>query len=188
MSDQPSNPNPDAPQPRMPEVDAPANIESVFEQARGLASGRLKPRDADPNQRYVVIVTPGRMLMTRPCPAPGSANPALVEVAEKILPSTVKRNVAVISYTEMTSASFNAAAQIPFLGFLLGFAYVGHAVWVFEGHPSALSAGCREADALMVDGGMVPFLQPDWKEVARAAMRGKEIVVHDRGTYQLRKV
>ena len=54
------------------------------------------------------------------------------------------------------------------------------AVWVFEGHPSALSAGCREADVLIVDGAMVPHLQQDWIAVASSAMKHPEIYVHDR--------
>jgi len=75
-----------------------------------------------------------------------------------------------------------------YLGFLLGFAYIGHAVWVFEGHPSALASGCRNADVLLVDGAMVPHLQQDWVAVASRAMRRPEIFVHDRATYSLRKV
>lgn len=72
--------------------------------------------------------------------------------------------------------------------FLLAFAYIGHAVWVFEGHFSALAAGCRDADLLLVDGGLVPFLQPDWIKVVSPVMRNPEIYVHDRATYALKKV
>jgi hypothetical protein len=58
---------------------------------------------------------------------------------------------------------------------------------VFEGHPSALAAGCREADVLIVDGAMVPYLQADWTAVASSAMKRPEIYVHDRATYSLGK-
>ena len=75
--------------------------------------------------------------------------------------------------------------KLVFLGMLLGFAYVGHAVWVFEGHPSALTEGCRDADVLLVDGGMLPFLAPDWHAVASHARRRPEIYVHDRETFSL---
>ena len=70
----------------------------------------------------------------------------------------------------------------PFLGLLLGLAYIGHSVWIFEGHPSALAAGCRNADVLIVDGDMVPHLQEDWTAVASSVMRHREIYVHDRAS------
>ena len=76
---------------------------------------------------------------------------------------------------------------IPFFGILLGFAYIGHAVWIFEGHGGALVAGCRDADVLIVDGAMVPHLQTDWPTAASSVMRSREISVHDRATYSLRK-
>jgi hypothetical protein len=79
----------------------------------------------------------------------------------------------------------NISKAIPFFGMLLGFAYIGHAVWVFEGHSSALGHGCRNADVLLVDGAMVPFLQLDWQTVASRVMRRPEIYVHDRQTFRL---
>lgn len=188
MSNPPQDASKPVPQPRMPEVDRVSNVEEVFDWVRQAARGELPSPQPGPEARQVVILTPGRTLMFNACPPPGSMKPELVQIAEGMLPSKVKRNIAVIGYTELMSVPFNAAGQIPFFGFLLGFAYIGHAVWVFEGHPSVLAAGCREADVLFVDGGMVPFLQPDWKEVARAAMRGKDIVVHDRATYRLARV
>jgi hypothetical protein len=51
-----------------------------------------------------------------------------------------------------------------------------------------LQAGCREADLLIVDGGMVPFLSQDWIQVAQGVMRNKEIYVHDRVTFKLNRV
>ena len=80
---------------------------------------------------------------------------------EKMIPSKVKRNIAAIAFTDLAAITKSPDKAIPFLGILLGFAYIGHTVWVFEGHPSALEAGCREADVLLVDGAMVPHLQGD---------------------------
>jgi hypothetical protein len=77
---------------------------------------------------------------------------------------------------------------IPFMGMVMGLAYIGHAVWLFEGHSSALAAGCRDADVLLVDGEMVSHLQKDWAQVAASTMRHKEIYVHDRKTFALRRV
>jgi hypothetical protein len=64
----------------------------------------------------------------------------------------------VITYTYLEALKKDILQAIPFFGFLLGFAAIGHRVWVFEGHSSALQAGCREADLLIVDGGILPFL------------------------------
>ena len=67
-------------------------------------------------------------------------------------------------------------------------AYIGHTVWVFEGHPTALAAGCRDAHVVIVDSSMVPFLQPDWQAVVSGTMRHPSIYVHDRATYRLSPV
>lgn len=171
----------------MPEVDELPNIEELFEKARKAAAGEGEQALAQPGQ-HVIVVTPGRMLMFQPCPPPGSMPPSQVASIEQMISPKVKRNVAAIAYTELGALTSNISKAVPFFGFLLGFAYIGHAVWVFEGHPSALAAGCRDADVLIVDSGMVPHLQKDWMAIASSVMRTAEIYVHDRATYSLRKV
>ena len=42
-----------------------------------------------------------------------------------------------------------------------------------------------DAEALLVDGGMLPFLPPNWQAVAAAVMRRPEMYVHDRATFRL---
>src|SRR5204863_4459621 len=106
---------------------------------------------------------------------------------EKMISPAVKRKIAAIAYTELEAVQTDAGRAIPFLGILLGFAYIGHTVWVFEGHSSALAAGCRDADVLIVDGGMAPHLPPDWRTVASASMKKPEIYLHDRASFSLRK-
>jgi hypothetical protein len=172
---------------RLPEVDERDDVGAVFDTARRAASGDGEQPAATPG-RHVIIVTPGRMLKFQPCPPPGSMAAAQVASIEQMISSKVKRNIAAIAFTELGAITKNADKAIPFLGILLGFAYIGHAVWVFEGHPLALSAGCREADMLVVDQAMVPYLQSDWAAVAAKAMRHPEIYVHDRETYSLKKV
>jgi hypothetical protein len=174
--------------PRMPGVDQPAEIEKVFAQARQAAAGETKPAGAGPDDRFVILVTPGRMLMNRPCPPAGSIPASQVKSVEQMIPPAVKRNIAVIAYTELRAVTTDISKTIPFMGMLIGFAYIGHAVWIFEGHPSALAAGCRDADILLVDGGMIPYLVDDWVATAASAMRRKEIYVHDRATYKLSRV
>jgi hypothetical protein len=175
-------------QPHMPMVDAPEKIENVFEDARRAARGETRLPGAKQEERYYVVVTPGRMVMYKPCPSLGSMSREQVAQIERLLPSTVKRNIAVIANTELQAVMKEISKAIPFVGMLMGFAYIGHAVWIFEGHATALQAGCREADLLIVDSAMVPFLRKDWIEVAQGVMRNDEIYLHDRATFKLTRV
>ncbi len=176
--------------PRMPEVEVvePEVIDAVFNTARKAAGREAQlPGDENPD-RYLVVVTPGRMLMQVPCPPAGSMPPERVAPMEKMLPGAVPRNIGVIAFTDIKAVQQDISQAIPFVGLLMGFAYIGHAVWVFEGHPSALTAGCREADLLLVDGGMVPYLPGGWPGTAASVMRHQEIYVHDRAAFQLKRV
>jgi hypothetical protein len=180
--------HPDIYQPHMPEVDAREKIEDIFVDARRAARGETRPPGAEVDDRFYVVVTPGRMVMYRPCPPAGSISPEQVAPIERLLPPAVKRNIAVIANTELQAVMKEISRAIPFVGMLMGFAYIGHAVWIFEGQATALQAGCREADLLIVDGGMVPFLSKDWIHVAQGVMRNREIYVHDRATFKLTRV
>ena len=171
-------------EPCMPEVDERPDIEEIFDQARRAAAGEVAP-SGERSGRHVVLVTPGRMIMRQPCPAPGSMPGSQVAPIERMISPQVKRNVAVIAYTELEAVMTDISRTIPFLGLLTGFAYVGHCVWIFEGHSSALAAGCRQADVLIVDGGMVPYLMEDWTVVVSKVMRKAEIYVHERRTFSL---
>jgi hypothetical protein len=163
--------------PRMPEVDEHRNIEKVFQEARKAAAG----------DRQVVLITPGRMLMLQPCPPAGSMPAQVVSQIEKLISPKIKRKIAVIAYTELKALTTNLAKAIPFFGMLSGMAYIGHAVWVFEGHSSALAAGCKDADLVIVDSAMVSHLAPDWQSFARTEAPGRQIYIHDRATQGLRK-
>jgi hypothetical protein len=171
-------------EPRMPEVDQPASLAAIFDQARSAASAGI-PGPAGSAQDCVVIVTPGRSLMLQPCPPPGSMPEEQVAAIQKMIAPQPNRNICAISYTALTAIRTDISKAIPFIGILLGFAYIGHAVWVFEGHASALAHGCGNADVLLVDGGMLLYLQPDWQRVAASAMRRPEIYVHDRKSFRL---
>lgn len=139
--------------------------------------------------RSVVVVTPGRLIMPVAAPAPGGAGREAEAAVRKMLPPDPPLNIAVVSYTHIKALMEDMTRAIPFLGFLLGFASIGHTVVVFEGHPSAFESGVRGGDVLLVDSGMLPFMQADWAEVAFGVMRpGARILVHDRETYQLREL
>ena len=169
----------------MPQVDQPPDIGKVFDQARKAAGESISERDSS---RQVVLVTPGRMLMLKPCPPPGSMPQTVVGQIEKLISPKVKRKIAVIGYTELKALTADLGKAIPFFGMLSGMAYIGHSVWIFEGHPSALAAGCRGADLLIVDGAMIPHLAPDWQIVASSETPKIQIYLHDRATHALKKV
>lgn len=165
----------------MPEVLIPSNIEEIFEKIRNLAAGEKREGGLAilrPNRRYLIVP---RM----------PDNPELKKFADglaHLLPPGVQRNVAVIGNTDFgdqTSVG-DVDKAIPFFGVLMALSYLGHAVWIFEGHASALEAGCRLADALIVDSALIPLLSANWQDKARGAMRSANILVHDRATFQLR--
>ena len=170
---------------RLPEVVEAANIGEIFEKIRKIASG-------EKGQGGVVILRPNRTYLIVP-PMPES--PELKKFADglaRLIPPGVQRNVAVISNTEFGDGATPSVTEvnkaIPFFGLLMGLAYLGHAVWIFEGHASALQAGCWNADALLVDSAMLPLLPGGWQQTVREAMRSPNILVHDRATFQLRVV
>jgi len=160
---------------------APLGIEDWFEKARTQAArGNL-----------VVVRSDGQRLILPALPKT-SVKPEMVAAIERMMPSTTKRNVAVIADTSWaTSAppSIQTANQaIPFFGLLMGIATVGHSVWIFDGAVQLLNAGCREADVLIVDSASLPLLPADWTIEAERAMRNPQILVHDRNSYQLRSI
>ena len=172
-------------EPHMPDVDLRPAIDEIFALARKKASGEDGPRG-------VVIVRPDRGLLMLPPPPESPELAANAEGLRGMIPPEVKRGIAVIANTGYTMAKQAAPPSlpdsgraIPFLGMLIGFSYIGHAVWLFEGHASAIAAGCRDADVLLVDSAMLPFLADGWEKTAAEVMRNANIVVHDRKTFRL---
>jgi hypothetical protein len=150
--------------PHAPDVFPDANLDQIFDAARERA------RSAG-QQRGIVIVRPDRgMIAVATSPSP-----------------TIRDSIAVIANTAFTlfdpDADLNPAQlkrAIPFFDKLAAHSAQGQSIWIFEGHPDALTPGCRDADQLIVDSGMVPFLTPNWKDLATAAMRRPEVVIYDR--------
>jgi len=138
-------------------------------------------------RRALVVVTPGKMLLAYPVGTRESMTQESNERIESILPSNPPRNIAAICYNALTALMVDPDRCIPFRGFLLHFAVLGHTVWVFEGHRSRLEAGFRDADILLIDSGMIPHLPPEWQEIAGRVMRGRELWIHDRKRYALFK-
>jgi hypothetical protein len=170
--------------PRMPEVSIRSDIQEVF--------ARLRQTAAAPGaEGGIAILKPDRTQLVMPRLAATPSLEGMAKNMDRVVPAAVKRNIAVIAYTLFDAQSgavpglTEVSKAIPFLGILVGLCYIGHAVWVFEGHASALAAGCRDADVLIVDSAMRALLRPAWAGDAAAAMRNPNILVHDRATLQL---
>lgn len=158
----------------MPDVDVRGDIEAVFNQARAAAE-QAEPDEDGLLRRQVIIITPGRLLISKQCPILNEIKKTEVDRLAQLIPSHPVRRIAVIAYTLLDALKVDIRQAIPFFDYLLGFGMLGHCVWVFEGHQSALTAGCRDADVLLVDDAMLPYLHPDWRMTALRTMRGSEI-------------
>jgi hypothetical protein len=158
-----------------------ASNEERFKQARVKAA-----------QGQLVIVRPDGRYLLMPAPRKENVKAESVAAVERMIPSTTKRNVAIIAETSWTVAGtpdLHAANQaIPFFGLLMGFASIGHSVWIFDGAHNVLEYGCREADVLIVDSALLTRLPSGWQDKAAQVMRNPQILLHDRTSYQLRRV
>ena len=175
--------------PYMPQVDVPGDVAAVFAKARATVANAGANEGLAPGQRALGILTPGRMMMLVPAPKPGGVPEQFVAQVNALLPSDKPLNITAISFTALDPLMQDKAKCIPMLGQLLGFAYVGHNVLVFEGHSSALEPALQRSDLLWIDSAMLPFLKSDWIEVAYRALPPRpRILVFDRKTGQLRPV
>jgi hypothetical protein len=122
--------------------------------------------------------------------ATASVKPELLAAIEQIMPSAQQRNVAVIADTswagDATTSIQAANSAIPFFGMLMGFASLGHSVWIFSGRSSLLTAGCSQADVLIVDEASVVSMPDDWLVEAKRVMRNPQVLIHDRASFKLR--
>jgi tetratricopeptide (TPR) repeat protein len=161
---------------RMPRVDVPPLQDPavVFTKAWEFAKQ---------DERKIVILTPGRMMMQFLCPPQGAMQADVVQSIEQLAPSSTPLNVTVIANNDITylaQGTTGASKIIPFLGYMIGFAYIGHRVLIFEGHSSALAQSCDQADMLILDEAMIPLLQSDWLQVALAHLKTQNILIFGR--------
>lgn len=142
-------------------------------------------------QRFVAIITPGRTISLAPAPLPNTKSEKELAPIKKLLPSETPLQITAISYTKLEAYMQDETKLkcIPFLGFLLAFAYLGHNVIVFEGHPSALEFGVKNSDTLFIDSGMLPFMSDNWADVVFKAMNpSPKIFIHERKNFGLTPV
>ena len=170
------------------------DMDELFREARRAASGEdddevTRSWKKFEGQRAVAIITPGRLTMFSPCAEPNSIPEEVIAQERMMMPPDPPLKISVISYTFIEALATEIDKAIPFRGFLNSWAYLGHSVIVFEGHPSAFESGVRDCDVLFVDSGMLPFIQLNWIDVASRIMNeGARIFVHDRETYTLLQI
>ncbi len=150
----------------MPEVDERPGLEDVFSKAKLIAAEDTVLQDGT-HQRHVVIISPGRLVLVKDSYPPGTLPAENIEVLLDLLPGDRPLKIAVIGFTYLDAMRTDIRKAIPFFDYLLGFAYLGHAVWIFEGHSSVLEMGCRGADIVLVDQRMLPFLDEGWEEIVK---------------------
>jgi hypothetical protein len=196
-------------EPHMPDVDLLSDMNGFFLHARKLLEAQNAEEDIQDTglglivppkragekipkgQRHVALITPGRMISLAPAPPPNSQSEKQLAPVKSILPSEGPLQITAISYTKLEAYMQDTTKTkcIPFLGFLLAFAYLGHNVIVFEGHPSALAFGVKNSDALFIDSGMLPFLAENWADVVFQAVKpNAKVFIHERKNYRLMPV
>jgi hypothetical protein len=169
--------------PRMPTADVHLDITEVFANARAVLSADRPSTEVDAGQRCVAIVTPDRTLALLAGPRPGTAPKEFVISAKGLIPSTRPLNIVAVAFSGLGIPKGGDIKRIPFLAMTFSFAYIGHSVVVFEGHESGFEPALRGADALLIDSGMLPFLQKNWFEVAQGVFRANgRVRIFDRTT------
>jgi hypothetical protein len=165
----------------MPDVELDCDIVACIRRARQISRGELSLATDIFGHRCVALVTPGRLIMAIPCPPASAVSSDMLVGVRQILLFQPKATITVIAFNDiMKQDALNTGgigSLIPFLGYLLGMALDGNTVVAFEGHPSALKAGCDGADILIVDEAMAKYLQYDWVEAASSVMRTPRILV-----------
>ena len=163
--------------PKMPEVDLRPNLFAIFDRARA-AAGEVNLDEIGKEHHQIIIVTPGRLLISKECPLAEEIPVEQLALLGELVPPDPANHIAVIAYTYLDALQANMRRAIPFIDFLIGFGALGHRVWIFEGHNSAIEAGCQNADLLLVDQKMAQILDKEntkWRAQALDAMRGETI-------------
>lgn len=166
----------------MPDVDPipTERLEEIFNLAHKTSLGL---------EHCVAMLSPGRLMRRFLAPAPNTMAPAMADTMKRILALPSKRVVAIgFTAVPIDADMQEVSAAIPFLGFLIGFAYIGHSVVLFEGNPLAFEAGIKGTDMLLVDYEMTPFLANRWTETAFRLMRTPEVNIYNANNPQHSRV
>ena len=150
------------------------NLEKVFKDAW---KATQKNRQG---QRFISVITPGRLVMGIQGAAPGAYPESQLAPARELIhpPNKKPLNIVVIGNNNVApmlkqypNPVLALDKLIPFFGYALAWHYMGNRVIVFEGHESALEIACKKADALMIDKAMLPYLPQNWTARIEKVMR-----------------
>lgn len=162
--------------PRMPSVKPLQN--GIVQHARDLAF--------DPINRRLIMITPGRNVKSTPTLSPRSEmHPEFSAELETLAPANEQWLIVAIGMTDYDAVRTDTAKSIPFVTILEGLAQLGHAVILFEGHETAISEVCDNADLLILDTEMIPFLEDNWIQRALDVMRNDYILRVNRKGYEV---
>lgn len=147
--------------------------------------------------RGISLLRPDRSSFVLAAPAPGTIPEMMTSAVTALVPPGKSRNIAAIAAPGSLVGDpaapptlADVARQVPFFGLLVALAYTGNVAWIFDaslatGSAGIISAGCRDADVLMLDSDALPALPRGWQESAGAAMRNANILVFDRSRQKL---
>ncbi len=161
-----------------------ADVAELFARVREkLPLGRA-PEEMKAGEPWLGIVCPDRSFFLVTLSVAAELPPQLVEQNKDCIPYTKPLNITAVGFTGLRPSP--EIRRMPFVASILPFAYIGHSIVIFEGHESGFEASLKDADVLIIDSGMLPFLQPNWFEVARRAFREHgRIRMFDRKTLSL---
>jgi hypothetical protein len=161
----------------------------------GIEALFVKVRKKAAESRGVSLVRPDRTHFILPGPPDGSIKAPMVEGVKAVIPSEAPRFVAAMVAQGALAGDPSqkpslpeVARRVPFMGLLVGLAYTGHAVWMFEASAEWASAGSEEADVLIVDSEAIASLAPSWLEDAARVMRNGNVLVYDRSRQKIGSV
>ncbi|HEY3838466.1 MAG TPA: hypothetical protein VGL72_17925 [Bryobacteraceae bacterium] len=158
----------------------------------GTESFFSKVRRKTAGSRSVSLVRSELTHFILPAPPAGTISEQMVAGVKAVLNSDQPRNIGAIAAADALAGDPSkpptlpdVARHVPFFGLLMGLAYLGHAVWIFEAVASLLADGCEEADLLLVDSNAIATLPSGWSETVSGVMRNPNILIYDRNRQKI---
>lgn len=185
----------------MPQVDekSEAELDDIFRKARAAVA------EGTPHQPMIGLLTPGRILVTLGGVPRNQIGMGQKAMLDGIVGGDTPKTITVIAMTDVIGpaqtaqkgglfGSFRraiggkqdtpqvaprdaAVKKIPFLGILFAISGLGHNVVAFEGHRSALRAGCKDVDLVMIDEAMLDHLPSDWNGIVTNAIKPEGVIL-----------
>lgn len=168
-----------------------SGVSNVIEMP-GLETLFAKVRRYAGSNRGVSLLRPDRTHFILPAPPQGSIGQQMVDGVKAVIPSDQPRNIAAIVAPGVLAGDSSQkpslpaiAKRVPFMGLLVGIAYAGHAVWMFEASAETAAPGSEDADVLIVDSDAVAAMPQDWAVDAALVMRNPNVLVYDRSRHKI---